>query len=65
MTWTQVYLGQWDQTPIPGMFGLNGNTACVIIDPDGKLASGPLRGNALRSGLANALGGSETATNNQ
>ena len=65
MSWPQAYLGQWDQTPVAGMFGLNGNTAGVLIDAEGKLASGHLRGTALRNALANALGGSEAATNNQ
>ena len=55
MTWTQVYLGQWDQTPVPGMFGLNGNSGSVLIDPEGRLASAPLRGTAVRNALANAL----------
>jgi hypothetical protein len=49
MTWTQTYLGQWDQTPIPGMFGINGNSACVLVDAEGKLASAQLRGTAIRN----------------
>jgi hypothetical protein len=54
-TWTQVYLGSWNQSPIPGMFGLQGNTACVLIDPEGKLASNQLRGTAIRNLVTNAM----------
>jgi hypothetical protein len=55
MTWTQTYLGQWDQTPVPGMFGINGNSACVLIDAEGKLAGGQMRGSNIRSGVVNLL----------
>jgi protocatechuate 3,4-dioxygenase beta subunit len=51
MTWTQTYLGAWNQTPIPGMFGLQGSGACFLIDAEGKLASNPMRGNSLRNAL--------------
>jgi hypothetical protein len=57
LTWTQIYLGQWDQTPIPGMFGINGSSACVIVDAEGKLASAQFRGTAVRSMVSNALTG--------
>ncbi len=56
-TWTQVYLGNWNQNPIPGMFGLQGNTACVLIDPEGKLASNQLRGSSIRNAVNSALAG--------
>ena len=55
MAWAQTYLGDWNQTPIPGMFGLNGSSGSVLIDAEGKLASGPLRGTALRNLLTSAL----------
>jgi protocatechuate 3,4-dioxygenase beta subunit len=57
LTWTQIYLGQWNTTPIPAMFGINGSSACVIVDAEGKLASGNFRGTAVRSMVANALSG--------
>jgi hypothetical protein len=56
-TWTQTYLGQWNQSPIPGMFGINGNSACVLVDAGGKLASGPVRGSAVRNVVMNLLAG--------
>lgn len=56
LTWTQTYLGDWRQTPVSPMFGLNGNgSACVLIDPEGKVASGQLRGTAIRTALSEAL----------
>ncbi|MEY2407596.1 MAG: hypothetical protein QOF48_266, partial [Verrucomicrobiota bacterium] len=55
MSWTQVYLGQWNQTPLAAMFGLNGNTACVLVDAEGKLASGQLRGSNIKNAVANLL----------
>ena len=54
-TWKQIYLGQWDQTPVPGMFGINGNTGCVLIDAEGKLASGVLRNAQIRAAVAEVL----------
>jgi hypothetical protein len=53
--WTQIYLGQWNQTPIPGMFGINNSSGCVIVDAEGKLASTQFRGTAVRTMVANAL----------
>jgi thiol-disulfide isomerase/thioredoxin len=58
-TWKQMYLGQWDQTPVPGMFGLNGSTGCVLIDAEGKLASATMRGTVVRTTVVNALSGGE------
>jgi hypothetical protein len=57
LTWTQIYLGQWNTTPIPAMFGINGSSACVIVDAEGKVASANFRGTAVRSMVANALSG--------
>jgi hypothetical protein len=37
------------------MFGLQGNTACVLIDPEGKLASNQLRGTSIRNAVTSAL----------
>jgi hypothetical protein len=55
MTWAQMYLGEWSQTTIPGMFGLQGNTGCVLISPDGKLASAILRSSNIRTVVSNAI----------
>jgi len=53
MTWTQTYLGQWNMTPVPAMFGINGNSACVLVDAEGRLASQQLRGTAIRNTVNN------------
>ena len=55
MTWTQVYLGDWNQTTVPGMFGLRGSTGCILIDPEGNLASGQLRSSTIRTTVSNAI----------
>jgi hypothetical protein len=31
MNWTQLYLGDWNQTTVPGMFGLNGSSGAVVV----------------------------------
>lgn len=51
MTWPQTYLGSWNQTPVPGMFGLQGNAACILIDAEGRLASNQLRGSSIRNAV--------------
>ena len=55
MAWPQTYLGQWDQTPVAGLFGINGNSVCVLIDAAGRMASGHMRGSNIRSGVMNLL----------
>jgi hypothetical protein len=55
MTWTQVYLGDWNQSPVAAMFGINGNPVGALIDPEGRLVNGQLRGTNLRTGLTAAL----------
>ena len=55
MTWPQSFLGSWNQTPIPGMFGLQGSSAAILIDPQGRVASGQLRSTSIRSAVQNAL----------
>ncbi len=55
MNWPQLYLGDWNQTSVPGMFGLNGSSGAVLIDAQGRLAAGPLRGTQMRNTVTNAL----------
>jgi hypothetical protein len=59
MTWMQCFLGNWSQTPIPGMFGFNGNSGAALIDPEGKLVSTQLRSTSIRTAVRNALSASE------
>ena len=37
------------------MFGINGNSACVLVDAEGKLASGQMRGTTIRNTVVNFL----------
>jgi peroxiredoxin len=61
LDYPQASLGYWHEAPVPRMFGLNGQTASVLIDPQGRLASGHLRGSALRSFVQEAMNsGTET-----
>lgn len=55
MTWPQCYLGYWNESPLTGMFGLQGSSAAVLIDPQGKLASAQLRSTSIRSAVQKAL----------
>jgi peroxiredoxin len=55
MTWPQLLLGEWGQSPVAGMFGVEGNTSCVLIDPAGKLVRSSLRGSAIRTVVENLL----------
>jgi thiol-disulfide isomerase/thioredoxin len=57
MNWTQTYLGNWSETPVSAMFGVNGNSVCVLVDAEGKVAAGNLRSSALRTALSNAMSG--------
>lgn len=54
-TWRQIYLGRAEETPVPGMFGINNNMGGVLIDAEGRLASGPMRGSNIRSAVTGAL----------
>ena len=59
MVWPQVHLGQWSQTQVPAMFGVEGYPVGVLIDAQGKLAAQELRGNALRNVVRNTLAARE------
>jgi thiol-disulfide isomerase/thioredoxin len=53
--WKQLYLGPWDQSPVPALFGFNNTSGGVLIDAGGKLASGPMRGSAMRNTVTGAV----------
>ena len=54
--WIQGHLGDWDKTPVPGSYGVRGIPAIFLIDPEGKVIEKGLRGQALLSAIARALG---------
>jgi hypothetical protein len=61
MTWTNAHLGQWGQTSVPGLFGVDGYPVGVLIDGEGKLAARQLRGSSMRTAVRNVLARSGTA----
>ena len=54
--WTQSYAGPWGETRMPASFGIEGLPANVLIDPDGKIVAGNLRGSSIRSTVRSKLG---------
>ncbi len=55
ITWPQAHLGDWGQTQVPALFGLDGYPVGVLIDGQGKLAARQLRGLSLRTTVRNTL----------
>jgi len=54
--WPQGYIGEWAQTRLPAMFGLQDLPANILIDPTGKIAASNLRGSNIRTTVRNRLG---------
>ncbi len=57
MNWPQIYLGDSSQTSIPGMFGIHSSSGAVLIDPEGRLSLGQMRGTAMRHAVEGVLSG--------
>lgn len=55
MTWPQLLLGSWNQSPVASMFGIQGDTSCALIDPEGKLVRSSLRNSTIRTVVENIL----------
>jgi len=53
--WTQGFLGDWSKSDVPERFGVEGIPAIFLIGPDGKIVARDLRGEAIKSAVANAL----------
>jgi len=53
--WTQCFLGEWSKTDVPATFGVEGIPAIFLIGPDGKIIGRDLRGEAIKSAVAEAL----------
>lgn len=53
--WTQGFLGEWSRSDVPERFGVNGIPAIFLIGPDGKIVARDLRGDAIKTAVANAL----------
>ncbi|MDB6030684.1 MAG: hypothetical protein JWM16_1022 [Verrucomicrobiales bacterium] len=57
MTWPQAYLGEWSQTQVPPLFGVDGYPVGVLVDKEGKLIGRQLRSSRLRDAVRNAVSG--------
>ncbi len=55
LLWPQAHLGEWSQTQVPGLFGVDGYPVAMLIDGEGKLAARQLRGSSIRTAVRNAL----------
>jgi|GEM_PF-1521247 peroxiredoxin/protocatechuate 3,4-dioxygenase beta subunit len=54
--WTQGFLGDWDKSPVPGLYGVEGIPAIFLVGPDGKIVARDLRGPAIEEAIVQALG---------
>ncbi len=56
MKWVQGYLGQWEESKVTPLYGVNGIPSIFLIDPDGKIINVDLRGEEIREAVEKALG---------
>ncbi|MGD1085173.1 MAG: carboxypeptidase regulatory-like domain-containing protein [Verrucomicrobiota bacterium] len=54
--WIQGFLGDWDNSPVPEMYGVDGIPAIFLIAPDGKIVARDLRGPDIEAAILRALG---------
>lgn len=55
MEWTQCFLGSFNETELPGKYGVKGIPSIFLIGPDGKLIKKGLRGAAIEPAAGAAL----------
>jgi peroxiredoxin len=56
LNWVQGFLGDWSQAKLPEDYGVQAIPAIFLIGPDGKIFRAGLRGEAIKSAVAEALG---------
>ena len=56
LKWIQGFLGDWSQAKLPADYGVRAIPAIFLIGPDGKILRAGLRGEAIKSAIAEALG---------
>lgn len=56
LKWLQGFLGDWSKAAVAEEYGITGIPAELLIDADGKLIAKNLRGEQLKSAVAEALG---------
>ena len=53
--WIQGFLGEWQKSPVPDLYGVEGIPAIFLIGPDGKIVARDLRGPAIDAAITEAL----------
>jgi peroxiredoxin len=53
--WIQGFLGEWQKSPIPDLYGVDGIPAIFLIGPDGKIVARDLRGPDIDQAITHAL----------
>jgi peroxiredoxin len=53
--WIQGFLGEWQKSPVPEMYGVEGIPAIFLIGPDGKIVARDLRGADIDRAITDAL----------
>jgi thiol-disulfide isomerase/thioredoxin len=56
LNWIQGFLGDWSAAKLPEEYGVQAIPAIFLIGPDGKILRAGLRGEAIKSAVAEALG---------
>jgi len=60
--WLQCHAGPWDQSGLPALYGVQGLPANILIDSEGKIVAGNLRGSNIRTTIRNRLGNPQGAS---
>ena len=55
LEWTHGFLGDWQKTKLPDQYGVQGIPAMFLVDPEGKLVSAGLRGDAIMQAVKSAM----------
>ena len=53
--WIQGFLGEWQKSPVPDLFGVEGIPEIFLIGPDGKIVARDLRGPEIDAAVTEAL----------
>jgi len=53
--WTQGFLGEWQKSPVPDQYGVEGIPEIFLIGPDGKIMARDLRGPEIDQAVTEAL----------
>jgi len=62
VTWPICYLGNWSETQVPALFGVEGVPHSILIGPDGKIVAKGLTGVYMKTTVRNALEAKRTAS---